>query len=130
MFVLLVIYIGLNIPLLAIFWTPVITIFTTVIILMKTTLSLKFKFGYIILLIITYDLLVKYFSPGTHDREATGIIMLFSLLGNIVITSVTITYGITSVKSPRREYYLHLTAMLILLWTYTFPAAKLGEIAY
>ena len=121
-------YLGHVYPPFSITLTPVLIGLFTGLVLFVTDFKLVVKFGLILGLIISNDVLIKFFAGGTHDWEGVGWISLFYILGLFSSFSLILIYGFTSENKRKKEFYFYVIISLVILFTYLSYFDSLGMI--
>ena len=121
-------YLGHNYPPFSISWTPVLLGLFTGLVLFATNFRLAIKFGLIIGMIITNDILIKFFAGGTHDWEGVGWIMGFLFIGLIISLILAILYGLIKQKNRKKVYFRYLFGSIVILFVYLSYFDSLGMV--
>jgi len=100
-------YLGHVYPPFSIMWTPVLIGVFTGLVLFITDFRLVVKFGLIVGLIISNDVLIKFFAGGTHDWEGVSWISLSCIFGLFISFILILIYGFRIQKQQKKKYYLY-----------------------
>ena len=119
-------YLGHVYPPFSISWTPFLIGLFTGLVLFVTNFKLVAKFGFIVGLIISNDVLIKFFAGGTHDWEGVGWISMFCFLGLIFSFIIILLYGFTKRVQRKKEYYIYVIISIVILITYLSYFDSLG----
>jgi len=121
-------YFGHVYPPFSINFTPILIGLFTGLILFLSNFNLIGKFGFIIGMIISNDILIKLFAGGQHDWEGAGWVSIFLFLGLIISLLLIVIYGFTEQKKRKKEHFYYLLVSSIILWGYLFLFDSLGMI--
>lgn len=122
-------YLGHIQPPFSISWTPILIGLFTGLVLFITDFRLLIKFSLIIGMIISNDVLIKFFAGGTHDWEGVEWITIYCFLGLILSLILIIIYGFIKQKKNKKEYFLNILGSIVIITAYLSYFYSLGMVS-